>query len=137
MISKTFAIRIFELDQKITIIIFRVDFGKFEIDREFPEFCLIMIFKIFVQKWLEFENEMVSEFTLLVMYKQNHGSTDRRSGPRFEFFSGPNFLNFAGPGSIRCQPALVRGSINPYLLHFGNIQERHLWKKIQNLLFDL
>ena len=28
--------------------------------------------------------------------------------------------------------------INPYLLHFGNIQERHLWKKkIQNLCFDL
>ena len=26
---------------------------------------------------------------------------------------------------------------NPYLVHFGNIQERHLWKKIQNLLFDL
>ena len=27
--------------------------------------------------------------------------------------------------------------LNPYLVHFGNIQERHLWKKIQNLLFDL
>ena len=26
--------------------------------------------------------------------------------------------------------------INPYPLHFGNIQERHLWGKIQNLLFN-
>ena len=27
--------------------------------------------------------------------------------------------------------------VNSYLLHFGNIQERHFWKKIQNLHFDL
>ena len=41
-----------------------------------------------------------------------------------------------------CQTCLVQkiGTYTlygPYLLHFGNIQERHFWKKIQNLHFDL
>ena len=30
----------------------------------------------------------------------------------------------------------IFSTFNPYPLHFGNIQERHLWKKIQNLLFS-
>ena len=58
------AISNFELDWKIPIIIFRVNFGKFEIDREIPEFNLIMIFRIFVLKWLRFKNDRFPIFTL-------------------------------------------------------------------------
>jgi len=46
------AISKFELDWKIPMIIFRVSFGKYEIEIKIPDFNLIMIFKIFALKWL-------------------------------------------------------------------------------------
>ena len=51
MIFMTFSgTDIFELDLKFSIIIFKVNFGKFEIHREIPEFNLIIITKIVVLK---------------------------------------------------------------------------------------
>ena len=65
MIIVTFsAITQFELDLKIPVIIFRVDFEKFEIDREISEFSLMMIFQILVLKWLRLETEIFWDFTL-------------------------------------------------------------------------
>ena len=65
MIIVTFsAITQFELDLKIPVIIFRVDFEKFEIDSEISEFSLMMIFQILVLKWLRLETEIFWDFTL-------------------------------------------------------------------------
>ena len=65
MIIVTFsAITQFELDLKIPVIIFRVDFEKFEIDREISEFSLMMIFQIFVLKWPRLKTEIFWDFTL-------------------------------------------------------------------------
>ena len=58
------AVSNFEVDWKILIIIYRVNIGKFENDREIPEFNLIMIFRSFVLKWLRFKNEKFPKFTL-------------------------------------------------------------------------
>ena len=56
----------FELNWKIPIIILMLKFEKFEIDREIPEFNLM----IFVIKWLKFENFKFSEFILTIYFKK-------------------------------------------------------------------
>ena len=38
-------------------------------------------------------------------------------------------------GNFKNEFGCVRTTINPYLLHFGNIQERHLWKKNPKFTF--
>ena len=48
-----------------------------------------------------------------------------------------HFRHFLKIGNFKNFITLAIPEINPYLLHFGIIQERHLWKKIQNLFFDL
>jgi len=89
------------------IIMFGVNFAKFEIDREIQELSPIMIFKNFVQDWLKFKIEKkFAGFNLFIFVKNgsfanSHRRSHLQEKPKFIFLESLG-IKFESNQCINC-----------------------------------